>query len=99
VIDWNGGELRDGDHTGQLMFSNAVDVHERFVIQLDGGATGSITHGAAVTFRSAIGTYLTAMPPDYSDSQLRNYGTWIGPWQRFSFQFVAHYDKLRPAWN
>ncbi len=119
IVDWNGGELMDGDvisleqfennayhylsatdgdHTGQVRMGNAINFYERFIIHRTSTGTGPITHDDTITLRSAHGTYLTAMPADYFDGQIRNYGTYEGAWQHFRIRFVSQHDKPRHTW-
>jgi hypothetical protein len=79
--------------TGQVGLANGTSSAARFTVQVLDGA--DVFHGATVAFRSSGGTYLTAMPPDYFDSQIRNYGPSVGAWQRFGVWFVHSYDFSR----
>lgn len=104
--------VRDGDHTGQARLLNAVNTYEKFTINITDGSTGTVVYSndgnAAndhnrVSFRSANGTYMTAMPPDYFDGQILNYATNDTPvstyvWQGFDVIFVNEFDRNRPTW-
>jgi hypothetical protein len=116
IVDWNGGELQDGDvisleqfaassyhylsagdggHTGHVRMVNGVNTHERWVIRRVGSGTGPITHETQISLQSAHGTYLTATSSTYFPYEVRNYGTFVGAWQRFELRFVFHHDQDR----
>ena len=81
--------------TAELGLANGVSSGSRFTVEVLDGST--VSHHATVAFRSSIGTYVTAMPPDYFDSQIRNYGPFVGAWQRFRVSFVHSYDFPRTS--
>jgi hypothetical protein len=88
--------LATGASTGQVFQYNSAGPNETFVLHKLGGSSGtSIAHGDTVTFKSSIGTWLTAMPPDYYSSQIRNYGTYEGAWQQMTLDFVHSFDMDR----
>ena len=85
-------------NNGHVTTTNSYYTHQTFVLVSPYGATGPIGHGDTIAIRSSIGTYVTAMPPSYYASQLRNYGTYVGSWQRFEIQFVEQFDIDRTTW-
>jgi len=117
LLDWNGGDLVDGDVVSFQLFQNdawnfistfgttgvtrprnGAGADERFVIhKLSGSAGTRIANRDVVSLRSSSGTYLTAMPPDFSDSQLQSSGTSEGLWQRIGVQFVHSFDMDRTS--
>lgn len=84
---------------GQLNTLNAYGLdYETFTVVSPTGQTGPVGHADTIALRSYQGTYVTAMPPTYFSSQLRNYGTYIGSWQEFEVRFVEDHDVPRPTW-
>ncbi|MCB9521401.1 MAG: hypothetical protein H6708_31600 [Kofleriaceae bacterium] len=77
--------------TGQVRgTADYVSACSRFTLVKLGGSPGTaIRHGDALALRASNGDYLTGVPsyPPYTD-QLRNYSTWIGPWQRFDLDLA-----------
>ena len=85
--------------TGQARGRNGFGSSETFVVVKLSGSSGSeIRHDDRIALRSSQGTYLTAMPADYFDGQIQNYGTFVGTWQGFTLRHVSQHDRARPSW-
>jgi hypothetical protein len=103
VVDHNGGALRHGDSISLETVEDArfvstelgsrvwgrpswMSERERFTIGRVAGP-GEIRPNDQVWLRSSQGYYLTAMPRDYYPSQVRNWQTYVGSWERFEIDF------------
>lgn len=83
---------------GQMRMRHSAGRDERFVIRKVSGTPGSMINDKdVISLRSRNGNYVTAMPADAS-YELRNAGTWEGPWQRFTLRMVQHHDRFRATW-
>lgn len=84
---WEGG-------TGQLRGRNSLGDYERFVVTKVSGSPGTVIgHNDVIVLRSAQGNYLTAMPSSYGSSELRNYVSTPGNWERLTVRMVSQHDR------